>query len=222
MPEPLPEVLAKRIVMVPCAELKPHPKNANHGDVEAIRESIRTNGVFAPVLVQQSRKRIIAHKHVWDACVAEGLPRVPVVWLDVNDKQAERIMVADNRTRDIAQTDDAALLALLQGLAESAEGLFGTGYTDDGMDVLRARVEGANVLPAEAFAGDFAGQYVPPEERGGERTAGDSAYREIVVLATEEQRAEWVELVNAARARDGAETPIIDLLLAAMRLLAAA
>lgn len=62
------------------------------------------------------------------AVIAKNLARVPitsvpVVWLDVDDATAKRIMLADNRTADLATYDEQILaeaLASLEGLAAYA------------------------------------------------------------------------------------------------------
>ena len=181
-PQP-PEVFDLQIVWEDIDSIKPHPENPRRGDIEVIRESIRANGLYAPIYVRSQTKRIIAHRHVWEACKLEGLAQVPVVWLDVNVEQARRIMLADNGTSDVATNDDAALLAVLSKLADTREGLFGSGYTDDAMSVLRARVEGEQVIAASSLAGQVPPRYVPD---------GEQPQAHVVMLTfTPEQFAQW-------------------------------
>ena len=57
-----------------------------------------------------------------------GHATVPAIVLDVDDDQARRLLLVDNRTQDLAGYDSAVLDALLADLAASAGGLDGTGY----------------------------------------------------------------------------------------------
>jgi len=193
--EDLPEVFDLAITWEPIDSIKPHPENPRRGDVEAIRASIRVNGLYAPIYVRVANRKIIAHAHVWEACKAEGLTEVPVVMLDVDAAQARRIMLADNGTSDAATDDDEALLAALRKVSHTPQGLFGAGYTDDAMSVLVARVEGANVTPASTVAGDVPAAYVPD----GERVMGHS----VSLVFTPEQFALWTAYLEHIREVDG-------------------
>lgn len=117
---------------VPVGEIQPHPANARQGDVGAIHQSIETNGVYRPLIVQKGTGFILAGNHTYRAMAQQGAVVVPVVWRDVDDETARRIMLADNRTADLGDYDNQALLDLLQGLPD----LVGTGYDGDDLDDL--------------------------------------------------------------------------------------
>ena len=120
------------IEYVPVGEVRPHPENARQGDVGAIHVSMETNGVYRPIIVQASTGFILAGNHTYKAMTQAGAVVVPVVRRDVDDDTARRIMLADNRTADLGDYDDTALLALLQ----EVEDLAGTGYDEDDLDAL--------------------------------------------------------------------------------------
>jgi hypothetical protein len=214
VPDELPEVLAKQIRMVPVDLLIPWPGNPRRGDVDVVRESIRQNGYFVPIIAQTSSSRIIAGHTRLEAAIAEGLPRVPVIWLDVDDATAMRMLLVENRANDVATNDDTALLTMLREIFETEQGLIGTGFTDDAMDVLVARVEGAEIAARREIGGGFAGEWQNSPEAG-----SPVPLREVVVLMTEEQRTIWIGLVNEARG--DADTPVADLMIDALRALIA-
>lgn len=115
------------VEMVPVAKLAPHPRNPNVGDIDAIRESIRENEWFGTVVADRRTGRILAGEHRWKAAEAEGLDAVPVYWVESrDDEHATRIMLADNRTAQLAHYDDEALAGLLSELA-AADQLAGSG-----------------------------------------------------------------------------------------------
>lgn len=124
------------ILYVDVSEIDPHPDNANQGDVEAIKESIKVNGYYAPILVQSSTGYILAGNHRYRAAKELGHTAVPVIYLDVDDEQGKRIMVADNRTTRLGNDDPALLAALLEDIGDSDIGLLGTGYTHADLQTL--------------------------------------------------------------------------------------
>jgi len=114
---------------VPVSEITEHPDNVNIGHVESIKESIRVNGFYAPVLVQASTGYILVGNHRFRAACELGLVTIPAIFMDVDDAQAMRLMLADNRTARLGHDDLTALEAALTQLAESEYGLLGSGYT---------------------------------------------------------------------------------------------
>ncbi len=111
--------------------LKPHPANPRVGDIDAIAASLRANGQFKPIVVAADGT-ILAGNHTYMAALEVGWTRIAVVTVPVDPSSTEavRIMLADNRTSDLARYDEGSLLSLLAGL-DADGGLVGTGYTDD-------------------------------------------------------------------------------------------
>lgn len=127
----------------PIDELEPHPDNPNRGDVDTIAESIDANGFYGAVMVQESRKRIIAGEHRWRAARQEGMTKLPVILVDCDDDEALRIMLVDNRSAEKANRDDDILARLLSSLPE----LTGTGYDDDDLATLVAASDTSGFAP---------------------------------------------------------------------------
>lgn len=149
--------LASEIVRVPIDSIAPHPANPNVGDVGSIGESIDQVGFYSTVYVQQSSGMILAGEHRWRALRDRGSVDVPVVFLDVDDETALRILIADNEIpRQHSYADDTRLAALLTDLAtQTPRGLLGTGFDGDGLDRLLADLNtplatGGKATPEEA------------------------------------------------------------------------
>lgn len=122
---------------VPVGELTPHPDNARTGNVDMIAESLATNGQYRPIVVQRSTMHVLAGNHTLQAALALDWLTIEAVIVDVDDEQAKRILLVDNRANDVASYDDAALADLLRSLADTDGALLGTGYTaDDLADLL--------------------------------------------------------------------------------------
>ena len=121
---------------VPTDQLVVHPENARVGSVATIVESIKANGFYGALVAQRSTNHILVGNHRYLAAVECGMDKVPVLWVDANDEQARKIMLADNRTSDIATYDDYLLLDLLR-----AGDLDGTGYLDTDVEDLARLLE---------------------------------------------------------------------------------
>lgn len=133
------DVLFSDTQMVSVGSLKPYDKNPRKGNVRAIAESLATNKQYRPIVVQQSTKKILAGNHTWQAAKILGWSKIAVVFVDVDDESAARIVLADNRTNDLAEYDDKILADLLKNLGSVS----GTGYTESDLQAIMASVEGA-------------------------------------------------------------------------------
>lgn len=132
----MPDVINKRTEVVAIDRLRPHPANPRQGDVGAIYDSINANGFYGAVVVQESTGYVLAGNHRLKAAKEAGLEAVPAIYVDVDDERAMRILLADNRTNDVASYDNDALADLLEHLASTPSGLTGTGYDGDALDDL--------------------------------------------------------------------------------------
>lgn len=115
---------------IPVSSLEEHPDNPRRGDAKAVNESITANGFYGAILVQRSTGRVLAGHTRLKAAKKSGATSVPGIWLDVDDTQAKRILLADNRTSDLAYYDDDALFSVLGSILEEDDTLKGTGYDD--------------------------------------------------------------------------------------------
>lgn len=131
---------------VPIDSLTLYPGNARQGDVGAISESLRVNGQYRPIVVNRRTSTILVGNHTWVAARALGWDRIAVTFVDVDETEAARIVLADNRTADLAGYDVETLTALLRDLSS----FDGTGYTGDDLDEL---LDGANPRPVKPVGG---------------------------------------------------------------------
>jgi len=116
--------------LVPVGALTAHPQNPNRGDVGAIAESIAAHGFYGALIVQRSTGYVLAGTHRLEAARRVGLAEVPALYVDVDDRRALKILLADNRTAELAARDAGELAKLLDALAADDD-LLGTGYDDD-------------------------------------------------------------------------------------------
>jgi DNA modification methylase len=152
----------------PIASLTPWERNYNRGDVPAIALSIQVFGFNGRLAVHGST--VMAGNHALAALrqlesneapfpsgqglrlEKDGSWSVLVITLDhLSRSQAEAYAIADNRTRDLATTDDEQLAALLQAISDEDMALLAaTGYEQDDLDKLLASLDDATVLDVDA------------------------------------------------------------------------
>lgn len=147
---------------VPLESLRQHPDNPRAGDVDAIAESLQVNGQFRPLVVGRSGT-ILAGNHTYQAALALGWTEIDVVELDVDahSPEGKRIVLADNRTSDLAKYDEGLLATMLQSLQEEDGGLDGVGYTEDDLAKLLDGIATPLDLPEEGVSADGADEPRP-------------------------------------------------------------
>lgn len=178
-------------------------KNPRRGNVDSIVESIRVNGIYKPIIVNRGsltgrENEILAGNHTVQAVnrLAEEDPEDPrwseidVYVVDVDDDAAARIVVADNRTSDLASTDTRSLLELLSTI----DGVEGTGYIDDDVEDLRALLEemGDDGVSVTDYDGNPVRDYDDDEweVQPGDRATAEDDEEEEEELTEEEYAAE--------------------------------
>ena len=135
-------------LMTDAARIRPDPANPNNGDVDAIMESIRLNGVYRPIYASTATGQIVAGHNLYAAMLAMGAEAVPVLWLDGDAVTARRILLGDNQIAALARMDEALLLEALRELADTEVGYAGTGYTDDDVARLAGLDDGFRLAPS--------------------------------------------------------------------------
>ncbi len=123
--------------IVDIDSVQAHPKNVRQGDIGAISESLKAHGQYRPIVVDKRTNHILAGNHTWKAAKAIGWTQINAGFIETqNEDEALRILLADNRTTDLASYDDIELANLLKELTETDEGLIGTAYDGDDLDNL--------------------------------------------------------------------------------------
>lgn len=142
-------------------QLFPNPSNPrrNEAAVPHVAASIRRFGWQQPIVAKRSGEVIAGHTRLL-AAKQLGEARVPVVWFEGSDLDAIAFNIADNRTHEFAEWDDAALAKLLGELRDE-DALDGVGYSTDEVDALIAELDALSRDPASV---DDQGPDVPPDQ----------------------------------------------------------
>jgi len=128
---------------IPVGELKPHPENPNHGDVNQIAESLEQNGQYRSVVANVDGT-ILAGHHVVQAAKNIGWESLRVDVVDADENSARKILLADNRIAELGPGMDMDVL--LEVLNNLDGDLLGTGYDDKYLEMLEEIVAGAPLL----------------------------------------------------------------------------
>lgn len=117
------------IAVVPIKDLRHHPENPRRGDVDAIEASIASHGAYKPLIVQRATKYVLAGNHTLMALKRLKEQTANVIYLDIDDAEALRILINDNRTSDKATW--FRVEELLGRILEEEGSLEGTGFDED-------------------------------------------------------------------------------------------
>jgi hypothetical protein len=194
----------------PIGDFRTHERNVRQGDIGAICTSLEAHGQYRPIVVHRETKQILAGNHTFLAAQSLGWDKIAVTFVDCDEQQALRILVADNRANDLATYDDSALSEVLKELA-NGDGLAGTLYDGDDLDDLLFRLAGTlGTGHATLSAGDKLEDYEGRDTKTLALPYSSSDYNEITEqLAVLRERtgidtnAELIKsLVGKAYARD--------------------
>lgn len=227
----LPELEA---LAVPIGEVTGWPGNPRRGDLPKIKESLTEHGQYAALLVQKSSGYVIKGNNTLAAMRELGAQRVAVQVLDIEDDRAKRILAMDNASSDDADYDKRLMAELL---ADFADDLAGTGWDVDKLDDLLLELGDAaaeleslaapQTLPAPPTTDATYAETPEDEQARRDRKAAMPApnkvapMTEIILVLTEDDRAEALALIAAGREWLGAELRQGEVVLRGLRTLAA-
>jgi hypothetical protein len=119
--------------------------------IEVLRQNIRRHGLEKPIVVAEDGT-ILAGHGILEAARLEGYEQVPVHIYHGGD--AEAFLIDDNGSDRLAQDDERILVQLLRE-RQSAGTLGSTGWTDDDLREMMARLDMLDEgLPADPGAGE--------------------------------------------------------------------
>jgi ParB family chromosome partitioning protein len=134
---------------VPIEFLRPNPRNPRRNfpdaDIDELAASIRERGIIQPILVRNVRGQadafeIIAGERRWRAAQRASIHDVPIILLEVDDREALELAIIENVQRtDLNPLEEAAGY---QALADE----FGHGQDDIARIVGKSRSHVANTL----------------------------------------------------------------------------
>lgn len=182
-----------QIVEKKLNEIKPYEKNPRKNDdaVKYVAESIKQFGFKVPIVIDKDGVIVCGHTR-YKAAKQLKLPTVPTIAADdLTDEQIKAFRLADNKTSEFADWDDAMLSDELSDILDIDMSDFGFGLLEDDDETKRKEVadDGYSVsLPKEAKAkiGDI---YQLGEHR---LMCGDSTKAEDIELLMQDKHARMI------------------------------
>lgn len=104
-----------------------HPDNPRQGDIGAITESLKQFGQYRPIVANRRTSHILAGNHTHQAAQALGWTHIAITWVDIDETEETKLLLADNRTSDLATYNQEELTRILT----QTPNLNGTGFTPD-------------------------------------------------------------------------------------------
>jgi hypothetical protein len=129
------------IIKKSLSDLKMYHANPRKGNVDLIAESLERYGQYKPITVNEATGEILAGNHTYQAAEKLGWDTIDVVYVNVDEATAAKIVAIDNRTSDTGEYDQKQLAALLEALPE----LDGSGYTFEEFDSILAEIQEAEM-----------------------------------------------------------------------------
>ena len=177
--------------------LRLYGKNPRKGNVGAVAASLKAHGQYRPIVANIGshtgrRYEVLAGNHTLKAfrSLSEKYPAderfstILVHWVDVDEDQATRIVLADNRTAEKGRYDNKELAALL---ADVADDLTGLGYTSEDLDA----------LSAPTIDLDLDGSLDDEDDEDDEAVnhRGQTVVTYSIVFSDEAQKKQWTDFV---------------------------
>jgi ParB-like chromosome segregation protein Spo0J len=175
----------------PIGSLVPWSGNPrrNAHTIAKVAKSIKRFGFGAPLVARLANREIIAGHTRYEAAKSLGLAEVPVRFLDLTERKAHALALADNKLGEDAEWDEEKLADVMRELTEDSlvdEEMLDTGFTDD--DIAKLLEE--EPLLMDPGVGSEKGESVPAVTFG--RWKLPMTNEEAERLATRTK--EWIEL----------------------------
>jgi hypothetical protein len=159
-----------RQFLVPISEIEHHPDNPRRGDVPVVAESLSLFGQLKPIILHtyagQSVPFIVAGNHTTRGATHErnAWSHIAAVTPELTDEEADKFLLMDNRSSDLASNDEAVLAVMLQRMMDAGQ-LEGTGYSADDVDDLLSSMDSVATVEEGEFQGDYAENPAETAER---------------------------------------------------------
>ena len=114
----------------------------NAKNLEAIASSLTRFGQVEPLVVQKSTGRVIGGNGRLEAMKALGMTECDIVEVDFDSTQSTALSIALNRTAELSEWDDDALMRTLESLRDDGVPVEAAGFSDAELDAMLAGVGG--------------------------------------------------------------------------------
>lgn len=154
------------MVMVPIDKIRPYPNNPRkHGvAIDLVAASIKTYGFLQPIVCDMQGVIIVGHTRL-KAAQMLNLAEVPVIYTDLDETQAKKYRLADNKSHEHSGWDNEKLLAEVLELIKAGEDVYSDelAFTAEELDKI-LQAEGREAEQDNIYDGVKIGVQVEPED----------------------------------------------------------
>lgn len=143
------------IKYVDIHSLEGFPDNPRNSSLDGIKESLKKHGQYRPLTVNKNNNQVLTGNHTWEAMKELGMDKCAVMFVDVDEITAKKIVLVDNRTNELATYNKEIMVDILAEFMELGE-LLGTGYSADEVDDIMAGFDEVQITEFEEFKGGYA------------------------------------------------------------------
>lgn len=180
-------------VMIPIADLKPHPRNYRRhppDQLEELRIRLRQLGAYKNVVATEGDHVLLAGHGIIEAAQLEGMEEFPAKLVPFHHEspQALKILAGDNAADWLAEDDDRLWADLFMEIKDSDLGLAGSGITDEALTMFLFTTRTSDEIPDVDVAAEYVG--MPKWE------VGTDPYSIRLDFDTPEEREECLEALS--------------------------
>lgn len=197
-----------RELAFPVELLETLPGNPRRGDVQAVLKSYEVFGQRKPIVARMNpdgvRATVLAGNTQLKAAKTDGWSHIAVVFVDDDDKTAAAFAIADNRTHDLGEYDDALLLDMISEFRDDDALIDGSGY--DLMEIMdmEEKIQSvASVVDDTDFDfdsifddGDKENKQDDLDEEDEPKPIPRPVIQYTIIFSTEEQQSLWFKFVK--------------------------
>ena len=152
-----------------------NPRDNDHAVPDVI-ESLESFGFVAPIVVRKGDNLLAGGHTRLKAAKILGLPTLPVVWVDCDDRKFAKLAIALNRTAEVATWREDMLGDILRELAVDGDPLDIPGWANEDLAAYLGDVGDSGLN--DIIQGD--GGDIPPPDEGGSEPVEKPAPKAVV------------------------------------------
>jgi len=152
-----------KIEIVDINSIKPNEANTRKHtdyDIENIMKSIKRFGFRNPLICNKDRIILVGNGR-YSACKRLGINKIPVHFVDMNEKEAKAFAIMDNRSAELSSWNNEYLLPQLETL-KLDNMLDLTGFNEKELNILVAELKKEQFDLGEFKKGSLAEDYIVP------------------------------------------------------------
>lgn len=200
------------ITTVDISSLSEFPDNPRTSNMAGIVESVKKHGQYRPLTVNKNTNEILTGNHTWLAMKELGYKECAVMFVDVDEVTAKKIVLVDNRTNELATYDKEIMVEILSEFMELGK-LLGTGYSVDEVDDIIAGLDEVSITEFEEFQGGYAlskeeiAEVEAKAQAPSERKEKQKMHEIILALVDDDYQIyqEAIKVINEAKGMSGTD-----------------